>query len=98
MHHALHTALEPNLKTAWEHRLRRGKRYRVIRPFWDSDGNEHFLGEEWEFLGSTRSPNDDGVCVFVRSALEDSRIRLARSISGPADVCDHFFYYVAPVI
>ena len=40
MKHALHTALDLNPKTAREHRLCHG-RYRVIRPFWDSDARNH---------------------------------------------------------
>jgi hypothetical protein len=45
--------------------LKAGRRYRVIRPFSDYDGDAHPAGEEWTFLGFSFLPYEDGLSWFV---------------------------------
>lgn len=42
-----------------------GRRYEVLRPFVDYDGDTHAPGERWTFLGSNFLPYDDGLSLFV---------------------------------
>jgi hypothetical protein len=52
---------------AWEqNKLVRGARYRVTKSFLDADGDEHNVGEEWTFVGSSFSKFDDELAFCVR--------------------------------
>lgn len=42
-----------------------GRHYRVIADFRDFDGDLHAVGEEWEFLGYSFVPQDDGMSLYV---------------------------------
>jgi hypothetical protein len=57
--------------------LQAGKRYSVIRPFTDFDGDLHDIGEKWTFLGCSFLPYEDGLSWFVTlDGLKEWHIRL----------------------
>lgn len=56
----------PLVEHLWEGGcMKRGERYRVIRGFTDGDGDEHAVGEEWLFLGSSYSIYDEMRLLYV---------------------------------
>ena len=74
-----------------------GKRYAVIQPFTDFDGDAHPVGEEWIFLGAAFLPYDDGQSLFV--SLDGERewhIRLQWRPDRQGNILDHFERYVQP--
>jgi hypothetical protein len=47
------------------------QRYRVLKAFFDTDGDEHPVGEEWRFVGNTINNYDSEVTFVVRCANGD---------------------------
>jgi hypothetical protein len=61
------------MEGTWEtYTMKRGQRYRVTRSFEDADGDNHSVGEEWEFLSAMFSRFEDllSLCVRIRSQEE----------------------------
>lgn len=82
----------------WEKtRLVRGERYRVIRPFADADGDEHPLGEEWQFLGSSFSKFDDELILYVRLKSGDWEFPLIWNASKQQNVIECWREYIARI-
>ena len=56
----------------WEtRRLIRQQCYCVIKPFLDSDGDQHQVGEEWIFVYSMFSRLDDELTIRIRTDLDE---------------------------
>jgi hypothetical protein len=75
------------------------RRYAVVQPFRDYDGNEHPAGESWVFLGSNFAPHDDGLSLFVSLDGEREwhlRMRWAPEDQGP--ILDNLAQYVAAYV
>lgn len=80
------------------HHMQPGKRYRVIKPFKDFDGQEHPAGEEWTYIGTAFLPYDDGRSIFV--SLDGERewhIRMQDRAEEQGPVLDRFQDYVVAV-
>jgi hypothetical protein len=76
----------------------RGARYRVVQPFRDFDGEIHFIGETWTFLGSSFAPHDDGISWFV--SLDGEREWHIRMRDAPEDqgpIVDNIAWHVRRV-
>ncbi|HVR06579.1 MAG TPA: hypothetical protein VMW75_00905 [Thermoanaerobaculia bacterium] len=95
----LGTPLPPPSPGSWErNRLFRGRRYRVTKPFLDSDGDEHKMGEEWEFLGTLFSKFDDELTICVKR--DDGRewaIPLVWKKGRQWQVLENWNYYFEPI-
>jgi hypothetical protein len=76
--------------------LQQGRRYRVIEPFIDFDGQLHPIGETWTFLGTSFLPYDDGLSVFVDRAGQKRQIRLQWREEAQGEIIDHLDRYLAP--
>jgi hypothetical protein len=75
--------------------LRSGKRYRVIKPFQDYDGDRHNPGERWTFLGYSFLPYEDGLSWFV--SLDDLRewcIRLQWRAEAQGEILNNLSHYI----
>lgn len=81
---------------SWEtNRMKRGRKYRVIVPFVDADGDEHCVAEEWEFVASMFSRLDDELTLCVRSGLDEEwRIPLMWKPEAQQIVIEGFRNYV----
>jgi hypothetical protein len=78
-------------------RLIRGRRYRVIVSFHDYDGDLHNAGEEWEFVGHSFLPCDDGLSLFVVTESDrEWQIRLQWRPEAQGKILDHLEEYVEP--
>jgi hypothetical protein len=74
-----------------------GRRYRVVRPFVDYDGDTHKVGEAWTFLGKNFLPYDDGVSLFVSlDGTQEWHIRLRWTPEDQADIIDALQDYLVP--
>jgi len=82
---------------SWETRyLKRGQAYRVTKSFQDADGDEHCVGEEWEFIESLFSKFDDELTLCVRSPTnEEWKIPLIWKPEDHEDVIEGFLDYVS---
>ena len=77
--------------------LASGRRYAVVAPFSDFDGDLHPIGEDWTFVGAAFLPYDDGQSLFV--SLDGARewhIRLQWRPDQQGEILDHFDRYVQP--
>ncbi len=75
--------------------LNPGGRYRVIREFWDYDGDPHPAGEEWFFLGSGFLPYEEGLSLFVSlDGREEWHVRLRWTDEEQGGVIDHLEEYL----
>ena len=53
-------------ESSWERgRISRGELYRVVVSFADTDGDQHYVGEQWTYIGSWCSKFDNDVTLFV---------------------------------
>lgn len=84
---------------AWEtNRMKRSQKYRITKSFLDADGDEHAIGEEWEFLASTFSRLDDELTLCVRFWSRDEwRIPLIWKPDAQQDIVEHFLDYVVKI-
>jgi hypothetical protein len=82
----------------WEKRnLIRNQRYEVVKPFLDSDGDEHPVGEEWCFIGSMFSKFDDEITICVRvMSGEEWKFSLIWKQNKQTDVIEHWREYLKP--
>jgi hypothetical protein len=72
-------------------RMERNQNYRVVRSFVDAQGDEHKVGEEWQFLMSTFAPFMDELSLCVRSASQEEwRIPLINRTEKHKDVIERF--------
>ncbi len=85
--------------TNWEKaRLVRGRRYRIVKAFVDADGDPHQEGEEWSFVASAFSRQDDELMVCVRrSDMAEWRILLFWRPEAQQEIIENFCQYVRPV-
>lgn len=83
----------------WErNRLIRGERYRVIKAFFDADGHEHAIGEEWLFISTLFSKFDDELTICIRlTSGEEWKIPLLWSVDQQQDVIERWQNYVMRV-
>jgi hypothetical protein len=81
---------------AWENNhIKRSHTYRVAKAFFDADGDEHAIGEEWVFLTSMFSRYDDELTLCVRSpSREEWKIPLIWKPEAQRDVIENFLDYV----
>ncbi len=78
--------------------LRAGQRYRVLESFTDFDGDAHLPGEEWDFLGYSYLPYDDGVSFFISlDGIREWHIRLQWRAEAQGKILDHLASYLQPV-
>lgn len=79
------------------HHMEPGKRYRVIQPFRDFDGQDHPIGETWTYLGTAFLPYDDGRSLFVSvDGDREWHIRMQDRPEEQGPILDSFQTYVAP--
>jgi hypothetical protein len=79
------------------HHMTAGKRYRVIKPFKDFDGQEHPVGEEWTYIGTAFLPYDDGRSIFVSlDGEKEWHIRMQDRAEEQGPILDRLQDYVAP--
>ena len=77
--------------------LEAGRRYRVLREFADFDGDAHYPGEEWAFLGASFLPHDDGLSLFVSlDGVQEWQIRMQWRAEAQGAVLDTLRAYVGP--
>ena len=77
--------------------LVRGRRYRVIRPFVDFDGDEHREGESWIYLGRNFLPYEDGLSLFVSlDGDQEWHIRMRWTPEDQEPIIDLLHEYVVP--
>lgn len=72
-----------------------GKKYVVVSQFQDFDKDVHPVGETWTFIGSSFSPYDDGLSLFV--SLDDKhewQIRMQWRPEEQGPIIDAFESYV----
>lgn len=83
----------------WEQKqLARGKRYRVIRPFIDADGDSHEVDEEWVFISAMFSKFDDLLTLCLRfPSGEDWSLPLIWRQDKQEEVVENFRTYVKQV-
>lgn len=75
-----------------------GRRYRVTAEFRDYDGDIHRIGEEWEFLGYSFLPYEDGVSLFVGTDGDlEWLVRMQRRPDQQEQVLDHLEEYFEAV-
>lgn len=67
-----------------------GRRYRVIAPFRDFDGEMHSVGETWLYLRNSFFPYDDGLSLFVERDGREEQIRLQWRPEAQAEVIERF--------
>jgi len=73
-----------------------GKRYRVIKPFKDFDGQVHPVGEEWTYVGTAFLPYDDGRSIFVSlDGEKEWHIRMQDRAEEQGPILDNLKDYVA---
>ena len=89
---------EPS-ELSWENsHLKRGDSYRVIEPFTDADGDEHHVGEEWEFIVSMFSRFHDELTICVRTEVgEEWKIPLVWKPSQQQGIIEGFSKHVCEV-
>lgn len=81
----------------WQH-LVAGKRYRVIKAFKDFDRQDHPIGEEWTYIGTSFLPYDDGRSFFVSiDGTREVHIRMQDRAEEQGPILDHFRDYVTAV-
>ncbi len=79
------------------HHMEAGKRYRVIKPFRDFDGQEHPVGEEWTYVGTAFLPYDDGRSIFVSlDGEKEWHIRMQDRPEEQGPILDRLHEYVGP--
>jgi hypothetical protein len=85
--------------STWEAgRMVRGGQYRVIKPFNDADGDDHQVGEKWEFLLAMFNRVEDELSLCVLSASgEQWRIPLIWKPDAQQEVIEDFARYVCLV-
>lgn len=72
-----------------------GQRYIVRSDFVDFDGDTHFSGETWDFLGANFLPYDDGQSLFVSlDGTHEWHIRLQWREEQQAHVLDNLDRYI----
>jgi hypothetical protein len=81
---------------SWEkNRMNRGRKYRVVLPFVDADGDVHPVGEEWEFAASMFSRLDDQLTLCVRYRPDEEwRIPLLWTPESQQSVIEGFSDHV----
>ena len=73
-----------------------GKRYRVVKPFKDFDGQVHPVGEEWTYVGTAFLPYDDGRSIFVSlDGEKEWHIRMQDRAEEQGPILDNLKDYVA---
>ena len=73
-----------------------GKRYSVIKPFKDFDGQEHPVGEAWTYLGTAFLPYDDGRSIFVSlDGEKEWHIRMQDRAEEQGPILDNLRDYIA---
>ena len=78
--------------------LSSGGRYRVMAEFRDYDGDLHKVGEEWEFVGYSFLPYEDGMTLCVVTERDEEwTIRLQWRPEEQGDVLDHLNDYLEPI-
>lgn len=93
-----HWSVAASASDAGPGHLQPGRRYRVVRPFADYDGDVHPVGEEWDFLGASFLPYDDGLSLFVSlDGVREWQIRLQWRPEEQGAVLDDFSSYLVPV-
>ena len=92
-----------NWRRAWENSeqtflsLQRGRRYRVVKPFSDFDGDLHSVGETWVFLGQNFLPYEDGLSLFVSlDGDQEWHIRMRCTPEDQGAIIDSLHEYVTP--
>ena len=73
--------------------LVRGRWYRVVKPFLDSEGDEHAMSEEWSFIGSSFSRFDNEVTLFIQLASREEW-EFSLSWNKQKDVIENWQNYV----
>jgi hypothetical protein len=72
-----------------------GRRYRVSQAFFDYEGEEHPVGEEWTYLGHNFLPYEDGLSLFVSLDGEQAwHIRMQWTEEAQGAILDDLENYI----
>lgn len=79
--------------------LQSGQHYRVLKSFVDFDGDKHCPGDQWEFLGYSFLPYDDGVSLFVSlDGVREWHIRMQDRPEEQGSILENLGEFLGPAL